>query len=130
MVRHKGRRKQGQRSIARSVMVMMRRKIKVRVRPHVAGVGSHPMIGAPLGTILVSARMPKKWRKPLVFHERVEYGLMRKSFLCKYNEAHRLANKAERAKYFKGKKKDWKKYMATVRRIHRSGAGKRRRRRI
>ena len=95
-----------------------RKPIIIKVKPHVKGVGSHPLVGAPRHTILISARMPKKWRKPLIFHEKHEYRSMKKGM--PYKKAHRLADKAEKAKYFPNKSA-WKKYMAKVYQIHRGG---------
>ena len=88
---------------------------KVIYRKNVPGVGGFTK----RGTIVIDRRVPKKYRKPIILHERVEFLLMRK---CgwKYPEAHKRADQFEKALIFKGrKKKQWKPYMAAIRRINR-----------
>lgn len=91
--------------------------MRTRITSRVKGVGAHPLVGGPRGHILVDSRLPPKYRKPIVFHEKYEYKLMKGGM--SYKKAHRLSNKAEKSRFFKGKKRDkrWTNYLQTVRRI-------------
>lgn len=78
----------------------------------VRGVGSHPLIGAPRGTILVSRKL-KKYKKPIILHEKVEHYYMKRG--TSYRRAHKIADRVERRVYFRGRPKAWKEYMKKVR---------------
>ena len=93
--------------------------MRVLVRKRVKGVGSHPLVGAPRGTILIDSRVRKgKRRKAVIFHEKIEYAGMRGGL--SYKKAHRKATTAERKVFFPIKR-DWKKHNKMIMRIHRSG---------
>jgi hypothetical protein len=87
--------------------------MRVVIRNKVTNVGTHRG-----GVIAIDRKLPAKYRKPIVFHERREHFLMRKAKPKRsYRVAHRIANEEEREKYFKGNNEGWKEYGKVVRRI-------------
>jgi hypothetical protein len=70
--------------------------------------------------IRIDKKLPKKYRKPVAFHERVERKLMLGGM--PYPKAHRIANKKEREKYFKRRPKSWRRYMRVVKEIEKKNA--------
>lgn len=92
----------------------------VRIKPFVTRVGDHRKV-ANKNTVIISIdeRLPKKFRRSVVFHERTEDRLQRMGM--DYDEAHKLANKAEKEKYFKGSsgEKRWKEEVKVVSNLYR-----------
>lgn len=88
------------------------KRMRVKLVSKVKGVGSHPLVGAPRGTILVSRKF-RKYKKPVALHEKVEHYYMKRG--VSYPRAHKIADKVERHIYFRGRPSAWKKYMKKVR---------------
>jgi hypothetical protein len=88
----------------------------------VSGVGSHPLIGAEPGTVVVSPQIPRKWRPWVAHHERTEYAGMKErmaegyTLQEAYDIEHPKADASEIEK-FKPTDEEWAKYMDTVERI-------------
>jgi Asp-tRNA(Asn)/Glu-tRNA(Gln) amidotransferase B subunit len=90
----------------------------IRIKPNVARVGDHRKVPNHNAVIIsIDERLPKKFRQSVVFHERTEDRLQRKHGMT-YNQAHRIATKKEKAKYFKTAPVSWKKYESLVSKLY------------
>jgi hypothetical protein len=67
--------------------------------------------------IMLEKKIPKKYIRPIIFHEEIE-DIFQRHFGLKYAEAHKLANKCEKELFFKGKKKEWHDEISEVSRLY------------
>jgi hypothetical protein len=82
--------------------------LKVQVKRKVTDVGSHRG-----GVIRLDSKLPMKYRKPVVLHERMEDYLMRKRGF-NYPKAHGIATQFEKQACFRNKPKEWRRYNGVV----------------
>lgn len=95
-------------------------RYKVVIKQNVRRVGEHRKIPRKkIVEILLDARIPKKYHKPIIFHEETEDRLQRNFHLI-YSKAHKIATAKEKAKFFKRKKKSWHNEISEVSRLFNS----------
>lgn len=88
--------------------------MKVYIRNKIKPVGNHRG-----NKVLIDKKLPKKYHKPIILHEKMEAYLMKKKGM-KYNKAHKIANAFEKNVFFKNDSKGWAKYDKIVSKIYRS----------
>jgi len=91
------------------------KKFRIKILPMVPNVADHPG-----NTIRIDKKLPKKYRRSVILHEKVEAKLMNKGM--PYEKAHRIAESAERRAFIYGPQ-EWDKYSEKVAQIHAQNMG-------